>query len=310
MSMKKLTLIFISTLMLTIACKNQSDKELQVQKVDSVTIDNRKMTFQKDTVISCYDFETGTTKELIQGFDPCISPDGKWLAYTEYRGANRGISLINIENLTKKNLNINNNNHYGAVWSPTGEYIAFSIMYSQWQIGLIKPDNSDFKVLTISTNDGLFAPTWSQDGKYIFAHSLRTLYKFDTNGKLIEEYDLMKMFNNVYYFSSSTKFLLASDNKTLIFDAGIDEYIEGFDEPLNAIFTYNIDTKQEKRISQKGVSAIDLWIDKFDKIYFTTFEKTSDKGKICQMSLNDTTLTTIMNNAARPSISYKMHIGQ
>ena len=305
--MKQITLL-IGLLILINSCNTGTDKKSNNQKDNSkekVKIDNRKLAFQNNEFISYHDFATGKTKNLIEGFDPCISPDGKWIAYTQSSSTgkdySRIIRLINTENSTIKDLEINDKNHYGAIWSPTGEYLAFCIMSNDWQIGLIKPNSSEFKIISTDSDIGLYAPTWSQDGKYIFAYNLDVLYKFDTSGKLIEKYDLSQLFGDKFYFSSSTRFCLTSDNKQMIFAGGIDEFIEGLNEPSSAIFSYDFNTKSTKRISKKGLCTTDLWIDRQDRIYFSGFENINEPRKIYQTSLTDTTLIELINGM-RPSI--------
>ena len=305
--MKQITLL-IGLLILINSCNTGTDKKSNNQKEDSiekVKIDNRKLAFQNNEFISYHDFSTGKTKNLIEGFDPCISPDGKWIAYTQSSSTgkdySRIIRLINTENSKIKDLEINDKNHYGAIWSPTGEYLAFCIMSNDWQIGLIKPNSSEFKIISTDSDIGLYAPTWSQDGKYIFAYNLDVLYKFDTSGKLIEKYDLSQLFGDKFYFSSSTRFCLTSDNKQMIFAGGIDEFIEGLNEPSSAIFSYDFNTKSTKRISKKGLCTTDLWIDRQDRIYFSGFENINEPRKIYQTSLTDTTLIELINGM-RPSI--------
>jgi len=305
--MKQITLL-IGLLILINSCNTGTDKKSNNQKEDSiekVKIDNRKLAFQNNEFISYHDFSTGKTKNLIEGFDPCISPDGKWIAYTQSSSTgkdySRIIRLINTENSTIKDLEINDKNHYGAIWSPTGEYLAFCIMNNDWQIGLIKPNHSEFKIISTDSDIGLHAPTWSQDGKYIFAYNLDVLYKFDTSGKLIEKYDLSQLFGDKFYFSSSTRFCLTSDNEQMIFAGGIDEFIEGLNEPSSAIFSYDFNTKSTKRISKKGLCTTDLWIDRQDRIYFSGFENINEPRKIYQTSLTDTTLIELINGM-RPSI--------
>ncbi|MGB0376771.1 MAG: TolB family protein [Flavobacteriaceae bacterium] len=243
--------LFIGVLIFLNSCNSGTAKKSNIQTDDSKEngiLDHRRLAFQNNEFISIYDFSKRKTKDLTQGFDPCISPDGKWIAFTQAttpgKDYSRIIRLIHTENSTIKDLEINNTNHYGAIWSPTGEHLAFSIMNNQWQIGLIKPNSSNFKIISSDSDIGLHAPTWTPDGKYIFAHNLDILYKFDTNGDLIKKLDLKQLFGDKFYFSSSTRFCLTSNDKKLIFAAGIDEYIQGLNEPLSAIFSYDFDTKK------------------------------------------------------------------
>jgi len=301
-------IVFLSALVFLISCNNQTEKST-IQDVNSSGNnlgDSRKMAFQNGEFIYCYDFSTGETKELVKGVDPCISPDGEWVAFTESKNSGnnfkRVINLINIESSIIQNLEIKDDNHYGAIWSPDGEFIAFSIMKENWQLGLIKPDKTGFKVLELASDKSLYSPTWSRDGKFIFAHNLNVLYKINTNGELIEKYDLKKMFEDNLFFSSSTQFFMMSDYNTMIFEAEIDEIIDGFDGQISAVFTYNLSTKETQRITKKGFCSSGLWIDEQDRIYFSGFEKSKEPHAIFQTNLNDNKSIKIIEKGYRPSI--------
>ena len=86
-------------------------------------------------------------------------------------------------------------------------------------------------------------------------------YKINTNGELIEKYDLKKMFGDKFFFSSSSRFFMMSDYNTLIFEAEIDAFMDGLKGPLSAVFTYNLRTKETQRITKKGFCSSGLWID-------------------------------------------------
>lgn len=297
--MKHIALL-IASLIFIISCKNGSIEN----------IENRKLAFQNNEFISCLDLATGKIVNLTVGFDPCISPDGKWIAYTESsdreQGGSRVIRLISTDDSLKTDFNINNKNHYGPIWSPTGEYLAFSIMLDNWHIGLVRPNSSEFTTLSVGPHIDLYAPSWSLDGNFVLAHNLTTLYKFNISGDVVEKYDLVALFGDNFFFSSSTRFCFTSDNESLIFEAGVNEYLEGLNEPLSAIFSYNLMTKSINRISKKGLCVIDLWVDNQDLIYFSGFENTNEPSKIYQTSLTDSTLIELINNGMRPSVSHKL----
>ncbi len=171
--------ILFGLLLHTISFPAGMDKNTKPQKAESSLNQNHeglKLAFQNNEFISFHDFATGQTKNLVEGFDPCISPDGKWVAYTESSDNgnrfSRIIRLINTEDSTIKDLDIDDSNHYGAIWSPSGDYLAFNIMKPHWQIGLIKADGSGFRTISTDSEAELYGPSWSKDGQYIFAHDL------------------------------------------------------------------------------------------------------------------------------------------
>lgn len=307
LNMRKIS-AFLFVMVFVVSCNNRTEGSTvqDVNSSENESVDSRKIAFQNGEFIYCYDFSTGVIKELVKGFDPCISPDGEWVAFTESKNSGndfkRVINLVNVESSLIQNLEIKDDNHYGAIWSPDGKFIAFSIMKENWQLGLIKPDKTGFKVLELASDKSLYSPTWSRDGEFIFAHNLNVLYKINTNGELIEKYDLKKMFGNDFFFSSSTQFFMMLDHNTLIFEAEIDEIMDGFDGQLSAVFTYNLSTKETQRITKKGFCSSGLWIDEQDRIYFSGFEKSKEPHAIFQTNLNENKPTKIIEKGHRPSI--------
>lgn len=307
--MKQVALL-IGILVLCISCNTDSNKKKSGHK-DYLKNDNRKLVFvsSENGYVSLFDYKTGITKKLVAGVNsPCISPDSKWVAYTHTSARKphkRSIKLISTKDSIIKDLSITDKVHYGPIWSPTGEYLAFSILTNDWQIGLFNPDNNNFKIITNDSGNSLHGISWSQDGKYIFAHNLRTLYKYNTSGELVENYDLSELLTGKFYFSSNSRFLQSSDKSKLIFDSEIDdEYINREKLwRLSAIFSYDFKTKETKRISKKGLNCSSLWIGKNDLIYFSGFENETEPRKIYQTNLKDTSLIVI-NKGTRPSIGY------
>lgn len=307
--------LIASTGLLALLSSCDTAAEAQPDAKDTVTqeeeqLDNRKLAFINGALISVYDFATGDTKELVKGTDPCISPDGEWVAFTQQQTVvdPRTIKLVHTGDLSIKDLKINNENYYGAVWSPTGDYLAFSVLDEDgWQVGLIKPDGSDFKTLKVDNgNFGLFSPTWSHSGEYVFAHDISFLYKFDINGALKEKLDLSSQLSKSkgIYISSSTRFWFTSDGKKIIYTGEVDEPVEGMYDLPCAVFSYDVDTKEINRITGKGVYVVEeLWLDKQDNIYFPRFKNVGDPERIFQMSLTDTTLVELMEGGS-PSSSH------
>ncbi len=268
--------------------------------------DHRKMAFFDDGVIKCYDFSTERIREITDGFDPCISPDGLKIAYTEYHadGINnlRTIQVIDIETGEKQSLNIDGTNHFGPIWSPTGDYIAFSIMKNDWQVGLIKPDASGFQIFTTENEGGIYCPNWSPDGNFVYAHDLENLYKFNLDGELVDRIDLNDLFGGQFYFSSSTRFFFTSDNSMMVFEGEIDEYMEGLNEPLTAVFSCDLNTKVINRLTPEGLCITNLWLDKNDQIYFSGFWDMGEVRKIYQMNLSDSKLIELLPVGMYPSV--------
>jgi TolB protein len=75
--------------------------------------------------------------------DPYISPDGTKLAYTANAGnGDRHVEVTDLVTKQKTLLATKNNNCYGPVWSPDGQWIAYNaFINSTWFICIIDKDN-------------------------------------------------------------------------------------------------------------------------------------------------------------------------
>ena len=207
--------------------------------------------------------------------DPCISPDGLKLAFTKSTDTKkdfiRYIKVVDLIKKTETTLNVQNSNYFGGIWSPDNQYLAFSIFLNgSWRLGLIRSDNTGFTVLGDDMKTGLFSPSWMPDSKYIIAHNMNAIFRFDLKGRLADTIDIAG-FTDRSFLSSSTRFVYTSDSKQIVFNAGTDETIEGVDGPADAIFVYNTGSKKCNRISPAGMYCTDIWIDHQDTVYFSGF---------------------------------------
>ncbi len=260
--------------------------------------------FQRENYISTYNIKNNNINQIIKGSDPCISPDGKYIAYTSAtyeKDFTRVIKIIDIETLKTTKLNIKNNNHYGAIWSPSSKYIAFNILTDGWSIGIINIESSEVVILKTDSKTGVFAPTWNKDSNYIFAHDLRKIYKFNLNGEVIETHDLKKLFGKNMWFSSSSRFFFTSNENIIVFTADVNESMEGLFEPPTAIFYYNMNSKEIFRISPKGICVNELWLDYQNNIYFSGFKDINGFRNIYETSIKNNSIKLIIENARDPS---------
>lgn len=106
---------------------------------------------------------------LGEGHDPCLSPDGKRIAYTGHVPGGVTVFVMNADGSDKKVL-VPEPNPVGAVfpsWSPDGKQIVFSKNVGKaLELFLVNSDGSGLKRLT--TFDKVATPAaWSPDGKWI-----------------------------------------------------------------------------------------------------------------------------------------------
>jgi Tol biopolymer transport system component len=237
-------------------------------------------------------------------YDPALSPDGLKLAYTKSIQDKRWIVVVDLNTKVETKLNVNNNNYYGASWSPDNKYIAFNIFMSpsKWQIAIIKSDNSETKIFNTNSGLGVYQPTWSPDSKNIFAHN-ESIYKYDLSGKLLDSISIREIFGS-YYFSSNSKFLYTSDNRHIIFNCGINEFMKGVDGPVEVIFSYDTETKNIKKLSPQKMYATDPQIESDSTIIFAG-SKEGERSNIYRFNFLNNHLELIIKNGKRPTASYK-----
>lgn len=292
----KHSLIFLALIVL-ISCGGQESNK-----------DKYDISFQRENDVCVQRFADGKVLKFKDGFDPAISPDGNKLAYTKSKDFEEGfiryIVVVDLKTNQETKLNVNNDNYYGASWSPDNSLIAFNIFVeNNWSVGLINSDNTGFKLIKANSDMGLFEPTWSSDSKHIIAHNMQKIYKFDLGGDVVDSIDISREIGENYYTSSASKFLFTSDNRYLVFNCDTDEIMEDVDGPVSALFVYDTKNKATTRLSPKGMFAFDPNLKSDNSVIFCGFkEKTYN---IYSVDLITKKIELIIKDATRPTISKK-----
>jgi Tol biopolymer transport system component len=270
------------------------------------------LAYQKGSEICIIRFEDKKELKLTEGADPAISPDGYKLAYTKSSGSGistfkRFIVVLDLNTKVEAELSISNINYYGASWSPDSKYIAFNIWITppKWQVGIINLENSEVKIFKTNSELGIYQPTWSSDSKSIFAHDMSKVFKYDLSGKLLDSISVQNTFGENHYITSSTKFLYTSDNKHIIFNCGTNEFMEGVDGPVEAIFAYNTKSKNTIRLSPQKMYASDPVIESDNNIIFSGSKENEKSNCIYRFDFLSNQLNLVIKNARRLTISKK-----
>ena len=97
---------------------------------------------------------------------PYFSPDGKKIVFSSDRAGKQNLYIKNIEKKYSKidRITFGRGNYATPVWSPRGDYIAFTKSYrKKFFIGLIKTDGTGERLISEGyLTDG---PTWSPNGR-------------------------------------------------------------------------------------------------------------------------------------------------
>jgi TolB protein len=213
--------------------------------------------------------------------------------------------VVDLNTNTETELKIANNNYYGASWSPDNKYIAFNIWANppKWQTGIIKLENSEVQIFDTKSKTGTYQPTWSPDGKSVYAHDGSKIYRYNLNGNLLDSISIKETFGDTYHTSSNTKFLFTPDNEHIIFNCSINEFMKNVDGPVDAIFAYNTKTKKIIRISPQKMFASDPEIESDNSIVFTGTKENEKTNNIYRFDLLSNQLNLAIKNGRRPSTS-------
>jgi Tol biopolymer transport system component len=193
--------------------------------------------------------------------NPCISHDGKKVAYTSLsKNRDRTVSVIDLNTKKRTRLKTGSKNCYGPMWSPDGRWIAYNVfdtVKAKWDIAVIDTNNTLPEMVIAKVEDS-YSPTWLSDSKHIAVHNLNTIYVFDLFGKIDATYKVSSLAKTLGA-SSSDSFIFTNDNSKIVFDSSVDE--PGIDgEPPNAIFAYDVARKSAIRLTPKGYNLYGIFL--------------------------------------------------
>ncbi len=113
---------------------------------------------------------------------PSFSPDNKWIVFSSDRSGKQNLYIKrNNGDISKKakRISYGEGSYATPVWSPRGDYIAFTKTYrNKFFIGLIKKDGSGERI--IATGYLTESPSWSPNGRTLIFNKV-----FKLNNKLI-----------------------------------------------------------------------------------------------------------------------------
>ena len=245
--------------------------------------------FARNGAILLTDTAGAKPVKLCSGYDPEVSPDGKYVAYTASieKDGGRKVALFDLGK--KKTIvlkSIPGTNNYGPRWSADGKALALNFWVEkkgEWTIGHYSIGDGKFKQLSPELQ-GVHSPFWSADSGSVYCHDLETLYRIDLkNGKIGEMRKLSEVIGEAMP-SSAIHFSVSPDGSKWLFDGEVEdtgEWQKSGDGLTGAIFLFLPEEGTVRRITSDGVSALcPSWIgDGEEYLFFGNTEKEIQLGK-------------------------------
>ncbi|MFC3561450.1 TolB-like translocation protein [Pedobacter jamesrossensis] len=304
-----LAALLIPCLALFAACNsNNKATEKPTAMLDTISLSakNFGLAYQDGNKIVATSIDTLKQISFGGATNPAISPDGNKLAYTVLDSAeHRTIWVADMENKSQSQLKVNNDNYYQAVWSPSGNAIAFNIFNDKklWKVGIIKTDNTGFIILDNESKINVYSPTWKNETQLV-AHDLVNLYTFDISGKLVETKSIIDLIGKEFSLSSSNRFFYSKDGKKLIFNAGNTDIMDGLTGPSEAVYILDLASKKVERISPKGMNVPYVFLTADDRIFYSGAEKPFTENKIYVADLSGN-IKTVVDKGTNPTGALK-----
>jgi Tol biopolymer transport system component len=281
---------------------------IQAQNVAPFPAGIKTVCFSRGESIYLSNLKTGTTKLILKGHDPNLSPSGIFIAFTAHiKGPNdpdRTIKVLNLEtNQIKDFKSLNGHISYGALWSPDETQLALNILVDEkWHVGILNVSSGGLQILTqgLPNNFGANLSSWLLDGKSILCSDLRFIYELGLNGAVMRKIPVEKLVNPSRV-TSSTKFSLSKDKRYMLFDT-----TDGPDS--SSIYVYDFAKQALLRVTSEKIGGAEpQWLPSEKEILFTKYRRINKRSftfDVFKISIDGRNLVQLMRDAS--SISYSV----
>lgn len=273
-----------------------------------------KIAFERDAVVCLYDAQTKETRRIGKGFEPDISPAGDLIAFTADRDdslKNRSIRLFSLKTNTGSEIqSLGELQSRSPRWSHDGTKLAFDVIIDdRTHVAVLNPSTGEWDDITkgLVTNNriGPHFNSWLPNDKSILCHDLDYLYEVAIDGSTLQKIPIASIIR-VSSISSASKFSFSQDRKRLLF--------EGFGEAESGavnlvVYLYDFKKHTLSTVTPKTMDASEpKWLPSGREIMFSQLEDNVGDAAIfdlCVMSVDGTTITTIIKDASNASYSTK-----
>jgi TolB protein len=278
---------------------------------DEPGIAQRRIVFARDSTLWTACLDGSKIRKLVKGADPCISPDGRKVAFTMSpptgKEVVRYIAVTEVATgATTVFKETPSNNCFGPVWSPDGSQILFEILVeNHWRLGLINSDGSGFRFFKMpSVDQGCWSTVWAPDAKSIFCQDLDKIYRFSLDGDLVASWEISKIIPNGD-MDSSKRLSVSEDGNKLLVNINMDEEVslKDWEGPPPAIWLFDLPSAKATRLTPKKSYATDsCWLNNSEFLIVDT-DRDGKIDSIYRASIDRWMPRLVIKNATDPSVS-------
>ena len=272
-----------------------------------------QIAFERGTDVWVANLDGSGAKKIARGSQPSSSFDGARIAFNTDESSKEVVRHIAVADVAtqkvtvfKKEIPSHNCQH--AVLSPDGSQIVFSLFSgSDWDLGLINADGSDFRYLKKIPREGssLWSVCWAPDGKSIYAQDLNKIVQLGLDGSELRTWSLRSLFPDGG-LSSGSQMSVSPDGKTLVVDVEMESEEanrDDWDGPPPGIWTVDLASEKVTRLTPKGFFGWSpVWLSN-DEILFVSQRAKEKQSSLYQMSADGQNRKQLIKNADRPSAS-------
>jgi Tol biopolymer transport system component len=227
-----------------------------------------------------------TPRKLAKGNFPALSPDNTRVAYcTPVEGTKSGesVTLMSFDLASGKTSVVFQAGGYLSRlrWSPDGSQLLFSAAYlnGKREVDIIGSDGRGKQKVIATGEQGVsdvFAPVWATDGRSIFFQDMNNLFQVRTDGTMITKLPLGPITEEKESVTSADSFVPSPvDPNVIIYTRSVPGsklFERSFGEPNTALFLYNLQTKDRKRLTAVDLLALEpVWSRDGKFIYFSGY---------------------------------------
>lgn len=247
-------------------------------------------------------------RRLGAGDDPCISPDGTQIAFTQSDAdGNRFIAVMDSKTGKSRRVDgIPGKNSYLPIWSPDGKSLYFNHFHGDnWVLAKVSPKGGDFQAFTgLKRQPASYG--WMPDGSALVCHDLNAFYlmKIKADGSPGAITDLPASLNALD-MSSGCRISVTKDGKSALVDATVGEDMTENDPgPPSAIFLIALDSGKVTRLTPKGIDAsYPAWLPDGSHFLFSSADKNGNPVIKKSSTQPGATPEILVKNAGIPTVA-------